>query len=173
MARYRGTFTAAANYEPLKAAPFDARQLVETKADLINPATWRQSNGDIWVYMGMMVAVASDADPKNNGIYILKGKNYTLEESWERQATASEIASLQQQIDDIEISGGGSLDVVVETESDLPEIGNTNTTYYVKENSSILRWDDETKTYQPFGGTGEIPDLDINLIYGGNANGTN
>lgn len=40
MARYRGNFTVAANYEPLKAAPFDARALVETKADLTAATTW-------------------------------------------------------------------------------------------------------------------------------------
>lgn len=147
--------------------------LVDTKADLVNPATWRQLNGDIWVYQGMIVAVAADSDPNNNGIYVLMGSNYTLETSWEKQATNKDITSLQQQIDDLELSGN-SFDVEVDFETDLPLIGDTNTTYYVKETSQILRWDEDTNSYQIFGGTDEVPDLDkINLIFGGNAHGTN
>jgi hypothetical protein len=41
MSRYKGLFQVPANYEPLIRGPFDARELVETKADLINPATWQ------------------------------------------------------------------------------------------------------------------------------------
>jgi hypothetical protein len=53
MARYRGSFTVAASYEPLTASPFDARELVETKADLTAASTWQQPNGDLWIYDGM------------------------------------------------------------------------------------------------------------------------
>lgn len=147
--------------------------LVDTKADLINPATWRQFNGDIWVYQGMIVAVAADPNPDNNGIYVLIGSNYTLEASWEKQATHKDIASLQQQIDDLELSGN-SFDVEVDFEIELPPIGDSNATYYVKETSQILRWDEDTNSYQTFGGQNEVPDFDeINLIFGGNAHGTN
>ena len=171
MARYRGTFTAAANYEPLKAAPFDARQLVETKSDLINPSTWQQLNGDIWTYIGMMVVVSSDVNSNNNGLYILKDKDYTIISNWEKQATNKEISALQAQIDELEVSGGGSLDVEVEMEADLPENGNSNTTYYVRENNTIWRWQEETQSYVSFGGSSA--DLDINIIHGGDANGNN
>lgn len=68
MARYRGTFSVAASYEPLTASPFDARELVDYKSDLIDPATWEQENGDIWIYTGMIVSVANDTD-ENNGVY--------------------------------------------------------------------------------------------------------
>lgn len=172
MARYKGTFSVAANYEPLVGGPFDARQLVGAKSDLTNPATWKQANGDIWVYIGMIVVVGSDIDPNNNGLYILKGSPYTDESNWEKQATKKDIENLQEQIENIELTGGGSLDVEVETEIDLPVIGDENTTYYVKENSSIQRWDEETNSYQSFGGIGETPELEINIIHGGNANGT-
>ena len=60
MARYKGIFKAAANYEPQIAAPFDARMLVDAKADLTDRSIWQQSNGDVWVYSGMIVAVAND-----------------------------------------------------------------------------------------------------------------
>jgi hypothetical protein len=53
----------------------------------------------------------------------------------------------------------------------LPEVGDKNATYYVKDNSSIQRWDEETQSYQSYGGSGETPELDVNLIYGGDSNG--
>ena len=172
MARYRGTYTTAANYELLKAGPFDARQLVETKADLINPATWRQSNGDIWIYVGMMVAVAADENPNNNGVYVLKNKAYTVESSWEKQATEQDIQNLQQQIDNLEVTSG-SLDITLNSKQELPTTGDLNTTYYIQEDSSIYRWDAQLETYVQYGG-GSAPDLDnITLIHGGNANVTN
>lgn len=147
--------------------------LVDTKADLINPATWRQFNGDIWVYQGMIVAVAADPNPNNNGLYILMGNNYTLEASWEKHATNKDVISLQQQIDNLELSGN-NFDVEVDFEIELPPIGDSNATYYVKETSEILRWNEVTNSYQTFGGQNEVPDFDeINLIFGGNAHGTN
>ena len=172
MARYKGTFSVAANYEPLVGGPFDARQVVETKSDLTDPKIWRQANGSIWTYVGMIVVVTSDVDPDNNGLYTLNDKDYTNIANWKKYATEKDIAFLQKQIDDIEISGeGGSLDLDVETEADLPEIGDSNTTYYIKENNKIQRWDEETQTYVQYGGVGDIPDIDINLIFGGNSNG--
>jgi hypothetical protein len=94
MARFRGTFTAAANYEPLKAAPFDARQLVEKRADLTDPLTWQQENGDAWVYVGMLVTVAQDVKADDNGTYRLIALPYTEEGNWIRQADEDDIASL-------------------------------------------------------------------------------
>ena len=173
MARYRGTFTVAANYEPLTASPLDARELVETKSDLTNPLIWQQENGDIWTYVGMKVVVTSDENADNNGLYILTHDNYTLESSWQKQADIREIELLKEQIENIEISGGGTVSIEVDTMEDLPKVGQSDTTYYVKENSSIQRWDDETKSYHSFGSSGDTPVLDINIIHGGNAHGTN
>ena len=137
MARYKGTFKAAANYEPQIAAPFDARMLVEARSDLILKSTWAQLNGDVWTYAGMIVTVASDVNPANNGVYMLMDADYTIASNWQKMASVAEIADLQTQIDNLEVSGGGSLDVEVETEELLPEEGNKNTTYFVKENLSI------------------------------------
>lgn len=172
MARYRGTFTAAANYEPLKAAPFDARELVETKNDLINPTTWEHEDGSYWTYTGMKVVVSADIDANNNGLYILIAEDYTNASNWRKCADERDVARILEEIENLEISSGGSLDVEVETEADLPESGDNNTTYYIKENNTIQRWDDDTQDYIQYGGQGgEMPE--INLIYGGNANGNN
>lgn len=115
MGRYRGTFTVAANYEPLKAAPFDARELVNTKADLINPVTWQQINGDVWIYEGMAVRVKEE-----HAIYILKNPiSYFEESSWVKVANYTDIEEINKKIgvlpegktlmdviNDIEVSGG-------------------------------------------------------------------
>lgn len=169
MARLKGIFKASANYEPQVAAPFDARMLVEAKSELTTAATWQQTNGSVWTYVGMIVSVSADIEPSNNGVYILINEDWTLESSWRRLANEQEIADLQEQIENIKVAGGGSLDLDIETEDALPETGDENTTYYVKENHSIWRWDAEAQTYASYGGTAAP---DITLIYGGNANGT-
>ena len=170
MARYKGIFKASANYEPQVAAPFDARMLVEAKADLTAAETWQQGNGASWAYAGMMVAVAADQNAKNNGVYLLLANDYSVEANWRKCADIADIENLQDQINNLEISGGGSLDVEVDSESELPETGDENTTYYVKNDKSIQRWDEETQDYISYGGA---PAMDINIIHGGNAHGTN
>lgn len=169
MGREKGIFHIAANYEPLKAAPFDARQLVATKADLTNPNTWIVE-GVAWVYNGMLVAVANGTETTDNGVYMLTdATNYTDINSWQKFADISNIQNLQKQIDNIEIPQGGA-SVDVESEIDLPKTGDINTTYYVKETQDILRWDDKANTYISYK-SGGVTDLNINIIYGGDSNG--
>ena len=111
MARYKGTFQNPANYEPLIAAPFDARELVDTKADLIAASTWQQKNGDLWVYEGMKVSVKED-----HTIYILKNPiSYFLESSWVRLATWEEIESINQKIGELP-EGKTVIDLINEIE---------------------------------------------------------
>lgn len=180
MARYKGIFKAAANYEPQIAAPFDARMLVDAKADLTDKKTWQQSNGDIWIYSGMIVAVANDENSANNGVYmLLNSAHFEEETSWRKMSDDSSLAALnaaieelQEQIKNIEISGDGGVSIEVDTMDDLPKVGKTDVTYYVKENLSIQRWNEATQSYLAFGGQGSAPDLDIKIIYGGNANVT-
>lgn len=94
MARYKGTFTAAANYEPLVGGPFDARELVDTKADLIAAKTWQQPNGDLWIYESMKVIVKDE-----HAMYILLNPvSYFLESSWLRSANMEDIAAIDAKI---------------------------------------------------------------------------
>lgn len=94
MARYKGTFTVAANYEPLVGGPFDARELVDTKADLIAAKTWQQPNGDLWIYEGMKVIVKDE-----HAIYVLLNPiSYFLESSWLRSANMEDIAAINAKI---------------------------------------------------------------------------
>ena len=173
MARYKGTFSVAASYEPLSASPFDARQLVQYKTDLTAIETWQQENGDIWTYVGMLVVVAEDLNDNNNGIYILTNTDYTQESNWRKCADQRDIEYVLEEIKNIEFSGEGSVSIEVDTMEDLPKVGDPNATYYVKENFSIQRWNEVTQSYLSFGGSGEIPELNIEIIHGGNAHGTN
>lgn len=164
-----GTFPVSANYEPQVGAPFDARQLVNTKAALTIEETWLQADGGKYIYNGMIVAVGNDKEEDNNGLYLLLNSNlYYLEASWMKLASNSQIQSLQKELEDLELSGG-SLDIEVATKEDLPLIGNENATYYVKSDKSIWRWDEVSKEYISYGAQSTI---DINIIHGGNANGT-
>jgi len=82
MAREKGTVSFSANFEAQKAAPIDARMLVDTKADLISPTTWTANDGSIYAYLGMVVSVHSDSTPANNGVYQLTTLPYTIAGNW-------------------------------------------------------------------------------------------
>jgi hypothetical protein len=83
MARNKGTFNFAANYEVLTVAPLDARIVVDNKADLINPAIWQDISNIVWLYDGIVVSVVSDPFISNKGLYFLIDKNnYTDYNSW-------------------------------------------------------------------------------------------
>lgn len=161
MARRKGTFQVAGNYEPLKAAPFDARAIVESKVDLITESAWKV-NDLVYVYNGMVVSVTSDVNAENNGVYVLlDAENYSTEDSWQKLALTSEIVESQ------------TTDIEVETESDLPENGKDGVTYYVKDNGSIYRWQEETQSYISFGNGSSFSFEDIVIINGGTAYGAN
>lgn len=61
--RTKGVFNFSANFEALIAAPLDARLTVPNYSNLTDGATIP------YPYLGMIVAVTSDATPSNNGIY--------------------------------------------------------------------------------------------------------
>ena len=82
MARNRGTFNFASNFEVLTKAPLDARSIVSLKADLISSSIWEDANNNSWVYTGMLVSVAHDTSI-NNGVYFLKdAATFTTSTSW-------------------------------------------------------------------------------------------
>jgi hypothetical protein len=100
MARFKGTFEIPANYEPQKAAPFDARMLVEARSDLVKAETWQDSEGDMWIYSGMIVAVASDINAENRGIYmLLDASAFDNASSWQKMADYSDISAIQTEIE--------------------------------------------------------------------------
>lgn len=82
MARNKGIAPFSGNFEPQIAAPLDARVVVDNKSDLTLSTTWQAHDGSVYVYKGMLVVVANDADTNNNGVYYLKDEDYTQENNW-------------------------------------------------------------------------------------------
>lgn len=60
MARNKGTFSYAANYEVKMQAALDPRVVVEKKSDLINKETWPYDGDTIYLYKGLLVAVEQE-----------------------------------------------------------------------------------------------------------------
>ena len=80
MARNKGTFNFSANLEPKVQAPLDARTVVDTVAELTQTATWQDTNGDVWLFDGLVVSIA-----KTGELYMLTNKSaYTSVASWKR-----------------------------------------------------------------------------------------
>lgn len=73
MARNKGTFQFAANFEVKLQDALDPRILVDNKAELINKETWPYDGDTIYVYNGLLVAVAAD-----KAIYMLVDKDKIL-----------------------------------------------------------------------------------------------
>lgn len=68
------------NTELKQEAPYDARLVVEKYSDLVNPETWKDENGRVWLYDGMAVSVLESS---SRGLYILTDKTkYTSRSSW-------------------------------------------------------------------------------------------
>ena len=60
MARDKGTFSYAANYEVKMQAALDPRVMVEQKSDLINKETWPYDGDTIYMKEGMCVDVKEE-----------------------------------------------------------------------------------------------------------------
>ena len=66
MARSKGTFQFAANFEVKAAAALDPRVMVATKAELIAKETWPYDGNTIYLYKGILVSVQEE-----NAVYML------------------------------------------------------------------------------------------------------
>jgi len=92
MARSRGSFNFAQNFEVQRAAPLDARQKVGYWEDLVDPSAWISTDGYVWLYTGAIVVVVNDPSA---GVYWLKdGATYSNYNSWERIGTGSSDVSI-------------------------------------------------------------------------------
>lgn len=66
MARNKGTFQFAANFEVKAAAALDPRVVVATKAELVAKETWPYDGDTVYLYKGILVSVQEE-----NAIYML------------------------------------------------------------------------------------------------------
>ena len=83
--------------------PFDAKQKVNTYADLLLDATWKLADGTAVAFNGMIVAVATDTDLSKRGLYILlddtiinnfSTPDYTTDSNWHKIAELSDLDNL-------------------------------------------------------------------------------
>ena len=88
MARNKGGFVFASNFEVKVKEALDPRVVVSAKADLINKETWPYDGDTIYLYEGLIVSAGLD------GVYRLKSINDILASDysgWERiDAAAAE-----------------------------------------------------------------------------------
>jgi hypothetical protein len=91
MVRIKGTNSYSATFEPQVAGPLDARQKIETQSDLLLESTWLANDGGDYSFVGMIVSVNNDGTEANNGVYRLKGKDYTDINNWEKLGSSGDI----------------------------------------------------------------------------------
>ena len=97
MSKTKGIFNLSGNYEPLIAAPLDSRMVVQLKTDLTSETTWA-TEGAVYLFDGLITAVVGDSEA-NNGIYELQdSENYTVEGSWVKVASGTDLAALNEEI---------------------------------------------------------------------------
>ena len=77
MARNKGQFIFAANFEVKAAAALDPRVAVATKAELIIKDTWPHDGGDPYLYDGLIVGVKDE-----QAVYMLVDKTKALESDY-------------------------------------------------------------------------------------------
>lgn len=82
MARERGTFNFSASLEVKKQAPLDARQTYIDYSELIQEATWKDSDNKVWLFKGLIVPVNYNGE---HALFMLTNPyNYTSTSSWIR-----------------------------------------------------------------------------------------
>lgn len=82
MARNKGMFQFAANFEIKNAAALDPRMVVATKSELYNKNTWPNDGNTVYLYNGLVVAVTEE-----NELYMLiDSVNFSSESSWKRMS---------------------------------------------------------------------------------------
>lgn len=82
MARERGTFNFSASLEVKKQAPLDARQTYVDYNELIQEATWKDSDNKVWLFKGLTVPVNYKGE---HALFMLTNPdNYTSTSSWIR-----------------------------------------------------------------------------------------
>lgn len=127
MARVPGVFNFSANFEALIAGPLDARATVVTLSELTN-------NSLPYPYLGMTVAVTSDPDPGQNGVWLLKTLPATTLSNWYKLTEGAAITgyTLNGTIATIGMGDGGSFNIDInDVELNGPQysIGVSNHSY--------------------------------------------
>lgn len=87
MAKVKGSLNEGNNFNITKLGPIDARTVVETLSDLINPNTWKENGENLNPYNGMLVMVLEDDSLwilDDGGGAVKNPVNHTVMTSWHR-----------------------------------------------------------------------------------------
>lgn len=76
--RNKGTFPFSGNFEVRKDAPLDAKTLAVNYADLVKRENWVDSDGTVWVYVGLNVT----CQDRPGKVYQLIDMDYTNPKNW-------------------------------------------------------------------------------------------
>lgn len=133
MARSKGTFQFAANFEVKAAAALDPRVAVNDKSELINKDTWPFDGDSLYVYDGMIVGVVSE-----QSLYMLIDSTKILDPQYSGWLKI------------------GSKSVVEVTYSELKELRNSNklnigTYYHITDYVTTISDVNADSIQQPFG----------------------
>ena len=92
MARERGVFNFSGNLEVKKEAPLDARRYISEVAtfdDLLNPATWTDDDGNVWLHNTLVAGVGKG---ETAALYMLTDKTkYTQASAWVKLTTGGDL----------------------------------------------------------------------------------
>ena len=167
-------------------SPLDAKALVKTYADLLNPATWTV-DGIMSAYNGMITAVWLNlTDATQNGIYFLHDPNVTStrgtpdvtnKANWHRLGGIDNLPGLIEQINGIQDDLDqvkedvedlqDSATIVRDSKAEFDKVGLPGKIYVATKEAMTYVW--YNNDYLPVGDGGG--DVEIQIIHGGSANG--
>lgn len=165
--------------------PLDAKFLVKTYTELLDPNTWKV-NGIISAYNGMITAVWLNlTDTSKNGIYFLHDTTITStrgtpdvtnENNWHKlggidnlPGLAEQISAIQNELEQVKSDVDelqDSATVIKETKAAFPAEGLSGKIYVATQEATTYIW--HNGQYIPVGDGGGTDDIQI--IYGGSAN---
>lgn len=99
MARERGVFNFSGNLEVKKEAPLDARRYISEVAtfdDLLNPATWTDDDGNVWLHNTLVAGVGKG---ETAALYMITDKTkYTQASAWKKITTGGDIPEVESDV---------------------------------------------------------------------------
>ena len=169
MGRIKGSFITSNNYEVKKTAPFDARMLVKKKSDLTDPSSWsiagsyngmivavgndpEKANNGLYMLADVgnidslsswvKFAELSDLEAMSTNIQNLSEElglvKAELDKKQDKLTAGKNIIIENNVISATGSAGGGSTTIQVDN---LPETGEDDTIYCVKNDGSLYMWD--------------------------------
>lgn len=167
MSRVPGVFNFSANFEALIAAPLDARGTVVNYSELTDSSL-------PYPYLGMVVAVTSDATTSNNGLYLLTATPATVSGNWFKLGSGGVTitgVTYSGTVQTIELSDGGSFTTDIndtQLATTQYSTGISTHSYQFVDNTSFTGTTISGQTYNivDLVGTAKLNIVVLNILYG-------